>query len=147
MIYVLVYIFFSSHHTLVSRFLFFFFFFFLMIRRPPRSTLFPYTTLFRSLWRPWQGSLAGGAGARPDHPIMARADIPAALLNVRTVPGRSYAKINKCAILESICGLIEPISRPTLVGVKPYWVHLCGSLECLPPFGQRHSCSCRIVRR
>src|SRR2546430_13544270 len=34
-----------------------FFFFFLMIRRPPRSTLFPYTTLFRSipvvfiLWR------------------------------------------------------------------------------------------------
>src|SRR6266536_1113790 len=29
-------------------FIFFFFFFFLMIRRPPRSTLFPYTTLFRS---------------------------------------------------------------------------------------------------
>src|ERR1051326_9517304 len=27
----------------------FFFFFFLMIRRPPRSTLFPYTTLFRSI--------------------------------------------------------------------------------------------------
>src|SRR5689334_25375323 len=27
----------------------FFFFFFLMIRRPPRSTLFPYTTLFRSV--------------------------------------------------------------------------------------------------
>src|SRR5471030_3365185 len=32
------------------RFLFFFFFF-LMIRRPPRSTLFPYTTLFRSFDR------------------------------------------------------------------------------------------------
>src|SRR2546429_6481663 len=31
-------------------FSFFFLFFFLMIRRPPRSTLFPYTTLFRS-WR------------------------------------------------------------------------------------------------
>src|SRR3712207_9137173 len=33
------------------------FFFFLMIRRPPRSTLFPYTTLFRSCGRaeglPW----------------------------------------------------------------------------------------------
>src|SRR5688572_32303437 len=26
-------------------------FFFLMVRRPPRSTLFPYTTLFRSRWR------------------------------------------------------------------------------------------------
>src|SRR6266496_5039650 len=35
----------------ISSFSFFylpFFFFFLMIRRPPRSTLFPYTTLFRS---------------------------------------------------------------------------------------------------
>src|SRR5256885_8462250 len=31
-----------------SAFSFVFFFFFLMIRRPPRSTLFPYTTLFRS---------------------------------------------------------------------------------------------------
>src|SRR5258708_39893300 len=31
------------------------FFFFLMIRRPPRSTLFPYTTLFRSASR-WSGS-------------------------------------------------------------------------------------------
>src|SRR2546425_13218071 len=30
------------------------FFFFLMIRRPPRSTLFPYTTLFRSNSRPRQ---------------------------------------------------------------------------------------------
>src|SRR5258708_12125756 len=33
------------------------FFFFLMIRRPPRSTLFPYTTLFRSP--------RGGGRARP----------------------------------------------------------------------------------
>src|SRR6266487_5900973 len=32
----------------VSFFFCFLFFFFLMIRRPPRSTLFPYTTLFRS---------------------------------------------------------------------------------------------------
>src|SRR2546430_11890383 len=30
-----------------------FFFFFLMIRRPPRSTLFPYTTLFRSTAAHW----------------------------------------------------------------------------------------------
>src|SRR5258708_39307691 len=50
----------------------FLFFFFLMIRRPPRSTLFPYTTLFRSnmllileeasgiedaLWEPVEGAL------------------------------------------------------------------------------------------
>src|SRR5436309_15778609 len=35
-----------------------FFFFFLMIRQPPRSTLFPYTTLFRS---------RGRAARAPDH--------------------------------------------------------------------------------
>src|SRR3712207_8992677 len=33
-------------------------FFFLMIRRPPRSTLFPYTTLFRSCHRSSPDSLA-----------------------------------------------------------------------------------------
>src|SRR2546425_3073504 len=32
------------------------FFFFLMIRRPPRSTLFPYTTLFRSAVADWDGN-------------------------------------------------------------------------------------------
>src|SRR5256885_11980096 len=35
------------------------FFFFLMIRRPPRSTLFPYTTLFRSGRHPSRHLLAG----------------------------------------------------------------------------------------
>src|SRR5690625_7365478 len=43
---------FSITHVYYSSFslsfLFFFFFFFLLIRPPPRSTLFPYTTLFRS---------------------------------------------------------------------------------------------------
>src|SRR3989449_6725836 len=37
------------------------FFFFLMIRRPPRSTLFPYTTLFRSPPR-YPAPYAGGIG-------------------------------------------------------------------------------------
>src|SRR6266480_6081577 len=51
---------------LVFNFVFFyfiivFFFFFLMIRRPPRSTLFPYTTLFRSQAHPPRA----GAGDRP----------------------------------------------------------------------------------
>src|SRR6266571_8409225 len=52
-------------------FLFFFFFFFLMIRRPPRSTLFPYTTLFRSgagAWTAPTGRCARSsrAGARSE---------------------------------------------------------------------------------
>src|SRR3989442_11720572 len=45
-----------------------FFFFFLMIRRPPRSTLFPYTTLFRSLPpRPRGRCLGEAPRARLDH--------------------------------------------------------------------------------
>src|SRR2546428_3806331 len=40
-----------------------FFFFFLMIRRPPRSTLFPYTTLFRSLVDSDPGSCSRSEGS------------------------------------------------------------------------------------
>src|SRR5256885_12148390 len=46
------------------------FFFFLMIRRPPRSTLFPYTTLFRSPERP--ESRHGKARPRRPHVVHAR---------------------------------------------------------------------------
>src|SRR5258706_11379019 len=42
------------------------FFFFLMIRRPPRSTLFPYTTLFRS--GPCPRPRRSGTSARRDNP-------------------------------------------------------------------------------
>src|SRR5256885_8430843 len=43
-------------------------FFFLMIRRPPRSTLFPYTTLFRS----WTLAGSGAVGmARLEHEVAA----------------------------------------------------------------------------
>src|SRR3712207_9237416 len=51
------------------RVMFYVFFFFLMIRRPPRSTLFPYTTLFRSpttrttpTSARWRSSSAGRGG-------------------------------------------------------------------------------------
>src|SRR6266581_3539491 len=61
-----MFVFFSF--TLITwRFLLFLLFFFLMIRRPPRSTLFPYTTLFRSSAapaRPRARRLAPGT-ARP----------------------------------------------------------------------------------
>src|SRR5437868_11008855 len=38
-----------------------------MIRRPPRSTLFPYTTLFRS--RPVERTVGGARGAHPLRPL------------------------------------------------------------------------------
>src|SRR2546426_2479006 len=45
-----------------------------MIRRPPRSTLFPYTTLFRSVFAPRQLLQPQGAVGRNDEP-----DAPAAV--------------------------------------------------------------------
>src|SRR5215203_6925629 len=42
-----------------------FFFFFLMIRRPPRSTLFPYTTLFRSAAARCSSLCRSGSRAQP----------------------------------------------------------------------------------
>src|SRR6267154_5557519 len=47
-----------SFQNVIMRFGIVKYFFFLMIRRPPRSTLFPYTTLFRSCGR--------AGGQRPD---------------------------------------------------------------------------------
>src|SRR5206468_10722367 len=49
---------------LSSHALAFLLFFFLMIRRPPRSTLFPYTTLFRSV-------VVGGACGHGAEPVLA----------------------------------------------------------------------------
>src|SRR3712207_8155045 len=44
--------------------------FFLMIRRPPRSTLFPYTTLFRSMFTtPFAGAVVARLGIRRALPL------------------------------------------------------------------------------
>src|SRR5256885_10577194 len=69
------------------------FFFFLMIRRPPRSTLFPYTTLFRSAWQ-------------------SPRSVPAATI----VAGRSASRI-ACRVLP------DPEARTTsrAVTAQPYW--------------------------
>src|SRR5215510_6729215 len=50
-----------------------FFFFFLMIRRPPRSTLFPYTTLFRSDLAQSAVALRRLRGQGQGHPLDAAA--------------------------------------------------------------------------
>src|SRR3712207_8169713 len=60
-----------------------------MIRRPPRSTLFPYTTLFRSLRR-LVGVISGGAGIYERH---SRRETPtdAAESTAHTAPIRNTA--------------------------------------------------------
>src|SRR3712207_8481013 len=52
----------------------FYIMFFLMIRRPPRSTLFPYTTLFRSRPQPAEAGAGDGVRGRGhrSHPLLTR---------------------------------------------------------------------------
>src|SRR6266850_7131615 len=71
-------------------FIFFFFFFFLMIRRPPRSTLFPYTTLFRS-------PPVAPSGARTATPV---APVPPPPLKV-TVGDRKSTRLNSSHLVIS----------------------------------------------
>src|SRR2546422_6623070 len=54
--------------------MFYFLFFFLMIRRPPRSTLFPYTTLFRSPSR--SSALPGSPSCHARRPCRRRPPRP-----------------------------------------------------------------------
>src|SRR2546426_3479070 len=73
-------------------------FFFLMIRRPPRSTLFPYTTLFRSRPHPLP----------PDHVAVALDEQVAAVgaigvLPAAHTPGRSEEHTSE---LQSPCNLV-----------------------------------------
>src|SRR2546422_2093792 len=58
-----IYVYLLPHYSCLCLF----FFFFLMIRRPPRSTLFPYTTLFRSRLRVLRRELQRCAVRAPQH--------------------------------------------------------------------------------
>src|SRR5262249_61184837 len=62
-------------------------FFFLMIRRPPRSTLFPYTTLFRS----------GEHGLRPAERLLG-IDYPVGLVQRREEGGECFC-VRECGVI------------------------------------------------
>src|SRR5690242_21612814 len=68
-------------------------FFFLLIRRPPRSTLFPYTTLFRSRGEDCAGAHRLRCPARPRAVVGVRASA-AALLERVSVRDRKSTRLN-----------------------------------------------------
>src|SRR5216683_5673554 len=95
------------------------FFFFLMIRRPPRSTLFPYTTLFRSL-RPHPRGAVGdglrpaGGGAHPATPGTVRFPVGASLPGgAVTVNGPAGGPAARGAVVAGLAGLVLvfPLTR------------------------------------
>src|SRR5439155_19927884 len=79
-------------------------FFFLMMRRPPTSTLFPYTTLFRS-HRTMSGHPEGARALCAGPPYRAR----------RAVPGRGWNVGRPCAVGRSEEHTSELQSRGHLV--------------------------------
>src|SRR2546430_13201534 len=84
---------------------FFFFFFFLMIRRPPRSTLFPYTTLFRSDKLLDLVGLGGKSAA--DKGKDTRDYLAAAFpLSAADLPPRSEERFSRNAETDIVCRLL-----------------------------------------
>src|SRR6266496_2000522 len=86
-----------------------FFFFFLMIRRPPRSTLFPYTTLFRSPRRRARRTSLRGLPLRDElgHPAALHlAGRRAGYLGHDVNPGRNLERCQlPAAVLDQVPGL------------------------------------------
>src|SRR2546425_7156441 len=107
-------------------------FFFLMIRRPPRSTLFPYTTLFRSRFLLHQGALrapdaaAGGADERslPAHVLRAARASPRrphrgrspALRGATVVRGQP---LSVSRALRALPELLSPAALGLRLGAQP----------------------------
>src|SRR2546426_3397189 len=76
------------------------FFFFLMIRRPPRSTLFPYTTLFRS------ESPRGGRQYGPSDRAQSGRDPECGLDHGPGARGRRFRSEEHTSELQSPCNLV-----------------------------------------
>src|SRR2546430_13073259 len=105
----------------------FFFFFFLMIRRPPRSTLFPYTTLFRSTGA--RGTAAQlTAGEEPRAPLSGHPRLEPAS---RAPLQRSFPERQETDDLEEEVGREQ---GGDLAGAVVGWrdFHDVGTDECLP---------------
>src|SRR2546426_5192328 len=93
------------------------YFFFLMIRRPPRSTLFPYTTLFRSLSRlttPWEDASVRQLYSRlrpTDFSRQVLAVLPASL-SVLALRGVAWSDLGEP------CRVMSTLAR---TGERPQW--------------------------
>src|SRR2546425_8780840 len=80
-------------------------FFFLMIRRPPRSTLFPYTTLFRSRCSRRRARPRRGESTRPDaaHPRPRSEEHTSELQSLAYLVCRLLLEKKKKLLLQEFC--------------------------------------------
>src|SRR5258705_2718736 len=98
-------------------------FFFLMIRRPPRSTLFPYTTLFRSIY---STSSRVPRGSEMTARFLALVALYFVLLDERQEPRGHFRSEEHTSELQSlrhlVCRLLlEKKKKPPTAGVHAYY--------------------------
>src|SRR2546426_4555237 len=88
----------------------FLFFFFLMIRRPPRSTLFPYTTLFRSpsrsLRRPSDGEEGVDGEGQAEAEVQGARLLPVPALRPQSRDAPEVRSEEHTSELQSPCNLV-----------------------------------------
>src|SRR3989442_7411447 len=98
-----------------------------MIRRPPRSTLFPYTTLFRSIKKPPRfGGMKtyNWEGVNPDGYFLDKLEpIPSAL--------RSEERFSRNAETDIVCRLLLEKKKPRTINSSPNEVARVTAISCM----------------
>src|SRR5438046_3942578 len=99
-----------------------------MLRRPPRSTLFPYTTLFRSIQRKVIGELAGhdvGQQSRPGHTLIDGRFHPGGHGHLRCFPGTLalHAGIFLTHLVDALYVSMYVIVMISLIGTSLLAIH------------------------
>src|SRR2546425_8443177 len=100
-----------------------------MIRRPPRSTLFPYTTLFRSLHagavvRQLDALAGHGARAVPHHPHVSRRSLPNSFGQHGARSEEHTSELQSLAYL--VCRLLlEKKKRIVIINYITYVMSVC----------------------
>src|SRR5271166_2701861 len=125
----------------------FLYFFFLMIRRPPRSTLFPYTTLFRSGTR--CSTRAGGEGSfffgTPGAPTTSeqhrgKRGQRGGRVYYRATPLHENRRRDNRDVAERIEGQEIGVARDDQIGTD-----VDGQLQNLSSVGSRHTTICSVI--
>src|SRR3989449_2569714 len=113
-----------------------FYFFFLMIRRPPRSTLFPYTTLFRSTVFGARGAVPGVGAVRSTH--LTRGRIGSGTPDPIFTVDNAYVDVGAASAGEARALAID-MPAPVPLAKRP---HLYGDrLLAAPAAGRRATCA------
>src|SRR5256886_6102837 len=86
-----------------------------MIRRPPRSTLFPYTTLFRSVRRPGGGATAGDRERRRRG--WSGGGVGGVSRDRQLVAGLDLGSTKTCAVIAEVVGELPRLPLAKVLGV------------------------------